>query len=155
MLYTALKTVHVLSILVWVGGMVFAHFFLRPAVAELEPPLRLRLMHGVLRRFFAVVTVLSLLALFSGSWMMGTTAKLAAQSGTPFVMPLDWQVMSVVGTVMVLVFGHIRFALFRRFQRAVGATDWPTAGATLQKLRAWVTVNMVLGLFLVVFTLVV
>lgn len=155
MLYTALKTVHVLSILVWVGGMVFAHFFLRPAVAELEPPLRLRLMHGVLRRFFAVVTVLALLALFSGSWMMGTTAKLAAQGGTPFAMPLDWQVMSVVGTVMVLVFGHIRFALFRRFQRAVGATDWPAAGAALQKLRAWVTVNMVLGLFLVVFTLVV
>ena len=85
MLYTALKTVHVLSILVWVGGMVFAHFFLRPAVADLEPPLRLRLMHGVLRRFFAVVTVLSLLALFSGSWMMGTTAKLAAQIGRAHV----------------------------------------------------------------------
>ena len=31
MLYNALKLVHVLSIIVWVGGMVFAHFFLRPA----------------------------------------------------------------------------------------------------------------------------
>jgi putative copper export protein len=27
MLYNALKLVHVLSITVWVGGMVFAHFF--------------------------------------------------------------------------------------------------------------------------------
>jgi hypothetical protein len=42
MLYATLKTIHLLSIIVWIGGMVFAHFFLRPAVAQLEPPLRLR-----------------------------------------------------------------------------------------------------------------
>jgi uncharacterized membrane protein len=36
MLYATLKTVHVLSIIVWIGGMVFSHFFLRPAVAQLE-----------------------------------------------------------------------------------------------------------------------
>ena len=52
-----LKAVHVLAVLVWVGGMVFAHFFLRPALVLLEPPQRLRLMHEVLRRFFAIVLV--------------------------------------------------------------------------------------------------
>ena len=40
MLYRALKTLHVLAIVVWIGGMVFAHFFLRPAAARLEPPVR-------------------------------------------------------------------------------------------------------------------
>ena len=30
MIYATLKTLHVLSIIVWIGGMVFAHFFLRP-----------------------------------------------------------------------------------------------------------------------------
>ena len=43
MLYATLKLVHVLSLIVWIGGMVFAHFFLRPAVQALEPPQRLRL----------------------------------------------------------------------------------------------------------------
>ena len=47
MIYAALKTVHVLAIIVWIGGMVFAHFFLRPAVAQLEAPVRLRLMHDL------------------------------------------------------------------------------------------------------------
>lgn len=155
MLYAALKTVHVLSILVWVGGMVFAHFFLRPAVADLEPPLRLRLMHHVLQRFFSIVTLLSLLALFSGSAMMGLASKEVAATGGSFIMPLDWQVMSIVGTLMVLIFGHIRFALYRRFQRAVAATDWSAAGLALQTLRLWVSVNMALGLFLVAFTLLV
>jgi uncharacterized membrane protein len=42
-----LKTVHVQSVKVWIGGMVFAHFCLRPAVGHLDPPVRLRLMHDV------------------------------------------------------------------------------------------------------------
>lgn len=47
----------------WVGGMLFARFFLRPALAVLDPPQRLRLMHEVLRRFFAAVTVAALAVL--------------------------------------------------------------------------------------------
>lgn len=155
MLYSLIKTVHVLSILVWVGGMVFAHFFLRPVAAGLEPPMRLRLMQGVLQRFFSVVTVLALLALFSGGWMMGRAAKDAAQSGGAFAMPLDWTVMAALGTLMVLIFGHIRFALYKRLQRAVVASDWPAGGAVMQRLRLWVGVNMTIGLFIVVFTLLV
>ena len=54
MLYNALKLTHVLSIIVWIGGMVFAHFFLRPAVQMLEPPQRVALMHGVLQRFLGI-----------------------------------------------------------------------------------------------------
>ncbi len=34
MIYATLKTLHVLSIIVWIGGMMFAHFFLRPAVCQ-------------------------------------------------------------------------------------------------------------------------
>jgi uncharacterized membrane protein len=66
MIYAALKTVHMLSIIVWIGGMVFAHFFLRPAGAQLEPVVRVRLMRDVLGRFFKAVLVASLLTLASG-----------------------------------------------------------------------------------------
>ena len=52
MIDATLKTLHLLSIIVWIGGMVFAHVFLRPAVAQLDVPVRLRLMHDVLGRFF-------------------------------------------------------------------------------------------------------
>jgi uncharacterized membrane protein len=84
MIYATLKTVHVLSIIVWVGGMVFAHFFLRPAVAQLEAPVRLRLMHDVLGRFFQAVLVAALLTLASGVWMLGRVAKQVVQSGGEF-----------------------------------------------------------------------
>jgi uncharacterized membrane protein len=39
MLYALLKTVHVSTIIRWLGGMIFAHFFLRPALATLAPRL--------------------------------------------------------------------------------------------------------------------
>ena len=81
MIDATLKTLHVLSIIVWIGGMVFAHFFLRPAVAQLEPPVRLRLMHDVLGRFFRAVLAASLLTLASGVWMLGRVARQVVQSG--------------------------------------------------------------------------
>jgi uncharacterized membrane protein len=153
MLYAFLKTLHVLSIIVWVGGMVFAHFFLRPATASLEPPARVRLMHDVLGRFFQAVLVASLLTLVSGVWMLGRVAKQVVQSGGSFQMPLSWTVMAALGILMVAIFMHIRFALYRRLKRAVAASDWPAGGAALADIRTWVSVNLVLGLVVVVVTL--
>ena len=153
MLYATLKTLHVLSLIVWVGGMVFAHFFLRPAVATLEPPLRLRLMHDVLGRFFKAVLVASLLTLVSGVWMLGRVAKQVVQSGGNFQMPLSWTLMTVIGIVMVAVFMHIRFALYPRLGRAVAASDATAGGAAMAQIRRWVLINLGLGVLTVVVTL--
>ena len=49
-----LKTLHVLAVVLWVGGMVFAHFYLRPSLTEFDPPTRLALMCSVLKRFFGL-----------------------------------------------------------------------------------------------------
>lgn len=153
MIYTTLKTLHVLSIIVWIGGMVFAHFFLRPAVAQLEPPVRLRLMRDVLGRFFQAVLVASLLALVSGVWMLGRAAKQVVQAGGSFEMPLAWTVMAVLGVAMVAIFMHIRFALFKRLERAVVASDWATGAAALAQIRKWVATNLGLGILVLIVTL--
>ena len=153
MLYNALKLLHVLSLIVWIGGMFFAHFFLRPAVQALEPPQRLRLMHDVLQRFLSAVTVAVVAVLGSGLWMIGRVAKQTVQSGGAFAMPLDWTLMATLGLVMVAIFGHIRFALFKRLQRAVAASDWPAGGLAMASIRRWVGVNLVLGVVTVVITL--
>jgi len=153
MLYTVLKTLHVLSIIVWIGGMVFTHFFLRPAVAQLEPPVRLRLMHDLLGRFFGAVLVASLLALASGVWMLGRVARQVVQSGGSFEMPLAWILMSVLGVLMVAIFLHIRFVLYRRLALAVAATDWPAGGAAMAQIRRWVSINLALGVVVLLVTL--
>ncbi|WP_428415371.1 CopD family protein [Methylibium sp.] len=153
MIYATLKTIHVLSIIVWIGGMVFAHVFLRPAVAQLDPPVRLRLMHDVLGRFFKAVLVASLLTLVSGVWMLGRVAKQVVQSGGSFEMPLAWTVMAVLGLAMVVIFMHIRFVLFRRLGGAVAASEWAAGGAILAQIRTWVASNLGLGVLVLVVTL--
>ena len=153
MIYATLKTVHVLSIIVWIGGMVFAHFFLRPALAQIEPPVRLRLMHDVLGRFFRAVFIAALLTLASGVWMLGRVAKQVVQSGGSFDMPLSWTIMATLGVVMVAIFMHIRFALYKRLSRAVAASEWAAGGAAMAQIRTWVSINLGLGVLILLVTL--
>jgi len=151
MLYLLLKAVHVLAVMLWVGGMAFAHFFLRPSLATLAPPQRLALMRDVLRRFFGAVLVATGLVVASGLWMIGRVARQVVQAGGSFDWPLDWLVMAAVGLLMVAIFGHIRFRSYPRLSRAVDASDWPAAGAVLAQIRRWVGVNLALGVALIGF----
>ena len=148
-LISLLKAVHVLAVVVWIGGMAFAHFFLRPSLVLLEPAQRVRLMHEVLRRFFSAVLVASGLLLASGLWIIGAEARRAAASGGAFIWPLDWALMTAVGLLMIALFGHIRFVLFKRLDRAVRVGEVPAAAAALAQIRRWVAVNLSLGLALI------
>ena len=149
MIYTSLKLVHVLATIVWIGGMVFAHFFLRPAVMSLEVPERVRLMHEVLRRFFNAVSVAVLLTLATGLWMIGRVAKQSVQSGAGFSMPISWTLMAGLGILMMLIFAHIRFALFKRLSLAAQSMDWVAGAVALASIRTWVAVNLALGVLIV------
>lgn len=150
MLFIGFKLLHLLAVIIWVGGMFFAHFFLRPAAQGLQPSDRVTLMHGVLQRFFAWVLVLAVVVLVSGIGMIGSIHTMAAQAGGQFNMPINWMVMSILGVVMMAVFGHIRFALFKRLDTAVTAKDWPAGGKALESIRKWVSLNLALGLVIVV-----
>lgn len=154
MIDSLLKLVHVLAVVLWVGGMLFAHFCLRPSLGVLPgPEQRLRLVHAVLGRFFQAVLVAAPLVLLSGLWMIGRVAKAAVQSGGAFQMPLHWTLMATLGIVMIAIFGHIRFALYKRLSRAIAAGDWAAGAAAQAKVRAWVFVNLLIGVAVIALTL--
>ena len=141
----ALIFLHLLAAISWLGGMFFAYFCLRPAAMVLPPPQRVPLMATALGRFFQVVAASIGLILVSGGWMLWHVAVTTRQTGAAFNMPLEWLVMSVLGVVMVLIFGHIRFALYKRLRRAVAAQDWPAGGGALTAIRGWVAINLTVG----------
>ena len=145
MLYATLKTLHLLSVIVWVGGMVFVQFFLRPALGALEAPQRLRLMRMVLGRFFNAVALAAALSLITGFWMMRRVAGHTAQTGVTTHLPLEWLVMAGLGALMVLIFVYIRVVPYPRLVAAVAAQDWPAGAAALATIRRWVMVNLFLG----------
>lgn len=137
-MYITLKFLHLVAAIVWLGGMAFMLLALRPSLGTLPTPaLRLPLLAAVLRRFFTLVWAAIAVLLLSGGYMLGHTGAQAA--------PLGWHLMTGIGTLMFLVFGHIYFALYRPIQRAVAAADWPTAGRRATLLSKLVMVNFVLG----------
>lgn len=141
-LETWLRTLHLLGVIVWVGGMVFAHYMLRPALEVLPAPDRPRLMRAVLQRFFAAVAVAALAVLVSGWWLLARVAHAVGSLGT---LPIAWWFMAVVGTAMVLIFGVIRLVWYPRFVAALGRGPGPEVGAALGRIRTWVGVNLALG----------
>ncbi len=138
--------IHLVAAIFWMGGMAFMLLALRPAaIAVLEPQARVRLMAAVWQRFFAVV-VLAIVALLSTGTMMYTTAFRAARESTGVgSVPLGWNLMLGLGVLMVLIFGHIYFAGFRRFQRAVAANEWAAVAQAATQIQTLVQTNFVLG----------
>ncbi|MGH7061070.1 MAG: CopD family protein, partial [Stellaceae bacterium] len=132
--------VHILSAIVWVGGMFFAHQVLRPAVAALEAGPRLVLWSRVLGRFFLWVIAAIVLLLASGfAMVLGLYGGFAG-------LALYINLMMALGIVMTLLFLHLYFAPWRRFRAAVARRDWVEGGRQLGQIRMLVTINLVLGL---------
>jgi uncharacterized membrane protein len=133
-----LVLIHLAAVIVWIGGMFFAHFCLRPvAAAQLPPPQRLPLLAAVLGRFFTLVGWALLLLWGSG---------LARISQAGAALPGNWFVMAGIAAVMTAIFGVIALRFHGRMVAAVAAQDWPAAGTAMNSIRRLVLVNLALGL---------
>jgi uncharacterized membrane protein len=131
---------HFVAVVVWIGGMVFAHFCLRPAaLATLQPPQRLPLMAAALGRFFALVGGSLVLLWGSGLAMF---AAMTSSGGKP---PMSWNLMAAIAAVMTLVFLWIALKLHPKLRASVAASEWPGAAAALDAIRRLVVLNLALG----------
>src|SRR5438445_632648 len=135
---------HILAAVIWVGGMFFAYMVLRPSAGALETAVRLSLWHRVFAKFFPWVWA-SILALVASGYGM-VFLFLGGFRGVGMHVHL----MQGTGIVMILIFLHLFFAPWRRFQRAIAAGDLPAAGKSLETIRLLVATNLVLGLITVV-----
>ena len=138
-----MKLIHLLAIVVWVGGMFFAYVVLRPSAAEiLQPPERLRLWDKVFSQFFNWVWLAVFLVLVSGFYMIylfGGFANLA----------LYINLMLVMGLVMTMIYVYVFFKCYVPFNRLVAKQEWPAAGVMLATIRKLVALNLTIGLLTV------
>ena len=131
---------HVLAVVVWVGGMFFAYMALRPAAVQtLEPPQRLPLWVATFTRFFPWVWL-------SVAALLASVLYLIAAYGGFAAVAKYIHIMLAIGVLMMLIFGHVYFAGFKRLKRGVAAQDWKAAGAALATLRTLIGINLSLGL---------
>lgn len=137
-MHQALIFLHLAGVIVWVGGMFFAHVCLRPvAAAQLPPPQRLALMASVLGRFFGAVALAVAAILASGLGLM----LLHGFAGAP----VHWHAMMGIGLGMTGIFAVIYGRHFPLLRAGVAAQDWPAAGAAMNRIRPLVATNLLLG----------
>ncbi len=135
---------HVLSVVVWVGGMFFAYVCLRPAAATvLEPPQRLTLWAQTFARFFPFVWLAIIFILFSGYLMLFTLWGGFAKA------PVYVHIMNGLGIVMMLIFMHVFFAAYKRLREAVAIQDWPAGAKKLAQIRLLIGINLSIGIIVI------
>lgn len=129
---------HLAGVIVWIGGMFFAHFCLRPVAAlQLPPPQRLPLMTAVLGRFFAAVAV-SVVAILGSGFAMASISGYAG--GT-----VGRHLMMGIGSAMALIFAVIYLRLYPQLRSRIEAGEWQAGGAVLDRIRRLVLLNLGLG----------
>ena len=134
-----LIAVHVLAAVFWGGGMAFAYFVLRPAAGALDPPVRLPLWRRVFGRFLPWVGIAIVVLLATGYGM------LFMMFGTMRATPVYVHIMQGTGILMMLLYLHLMFAPWRRFQAALDSGALPNAARSLNQIRVIVAINLVLG----------
>jgi uncharacterized membrane protein len=145
-MYDYAKLLHLIAGIVWMGGMTFMLFALRPAaVASIEAQPRAVLMGQVWQRFYVWVLVAVVVLFGTGTHLYSSTfraARLATGNGS---VPLGWNVMLVLGVTMMLVFGHIFFAGFKKYRRAIAAAEWALAAKAGGLIHKMTLLNFTLG----------
>jgi len=140
MIWATLIGLHTLAAILWVGGMFFVLFALRPAVGVLEPAQRVALFAAALPRFFAWVWLSIAVLLGTGYWVVfGLYGGFA-------MTPVHVHVMQLTGLIMVAFFAVLWFSPFAALRKAAAAGDIPTAARALGRIRMIVAVNLTLGL---------
>lgn len=130
---------HLIGAVIWIGGMFFAYFALRPAAVSLEPAQRFALWVATLERFFRWVWISIALILGSGFYMLAAIAEVTR-------VPLNIHAMLYVGVLMTLIFAYVFLLPFAALKQAVAGRDWEAGAAALATIRKAVAVNLALGL---------
>lgn len=132
---------HLISAILWVGGMMFAHMMLRPAAVQvLEPPLRLKLWVQVFKNFFVWVWIAVITLLISGYWMVFSIFNGFDSAG------MHIHIMHILGIVMILIFIYVFLQPYRKLRHAVIVENFQEGGAELAKIRRLVGINILIGL---------
>ncbi|PTN12963.1 hypothetical protein [Nitrosomonas aestuarii] len=134
-----LKILHLLGVVIWVGGMFFAYMVLRPVVYQLLPsPQMLKFWQAIFASFFHWVWLSITVILASGLHMI-------SQMGGFGRLPFNVYLMFAIGSMMMLIFIYVFFTAYRKLKRYVAAEEWELAGISLIQIRVLIGLNLILG----------
>lgn len=152
-----LDWLHLLATTVWIGGMAFNIWVLRPSLPVIEPAERVKLVGAALRRFIYVAW-LSIAALILTGIFLGRGAPEALLRSNYGIALIIKHTIVVVMTVIVALVSFVFFPKLKIFLNEIDAnahdaTKLPPELATLLgKIVALVKLNLTLGVIVLLVT---
>ncbi|NKB77417.1 MAG: hypothetical protein GKR96_10355 [Gammaproteobacteria bacterium] len=134
---------HVLAVVIWVGGMFFAYCLLRPVLGAVDGPQRLTIWAGTFKKFFPWVWVCIIVLFLTGFYMINQMGGFSAIGN-------HINLMGGLGMLMALIFKFVYVAPFRHLCRGVDEQKWEVAAYALGTIRKLVLVNLSLGILTIV-----
>jgi len=131
---------HVLAVVIWVGGMFFAHMILRPTMMKLPSELRISFGGQIFARFFYWVWGAIFIILTTGYGVI-----LGIFGGFTRV-PLHIHLMMGTGNLMVLFFCYLWFFPYRALRAALIIGNHATVNLHQTQIRQIITINLLLGI---------
>jgi uncharacterized membrane protein len=137
-------TLHVLAVIVWVGGLFLGFMALRPTLNGMDTLQAARIWAGVLGRFLPWVWGAIAAILASGVYMVFNSYDGFAH------VPWFVQFMMGVGLMMMAAMGHLTFAPFKRLKGALARDDAAVAAKAMRQIRIITGVALALGVAVVI-----
>lgn len=142
-----LASFHVLAAVIWVGGIFFMQIIMRRVTADMEPPVRQNTMVKVFTYFFQWVWISVAVILITGFGIIyGVYGGFGNLSFATFK---HIHIMLLIGLIMTAVFFYIYFGPFKGLLKARENGDPKRAAHQIQYIRMFGTVNLILGISLI------
>ena len=136
-----ITAIHLLCVVLWIGGTAFILITLRPAAAALEAPARLALHGAVFRRFFRLVWQIMPMAIIAGLLL-----RILSYSHQPVPWPVS--LMQGLGVLMGAIFVGMALVPARRFQAKLA--DGTATAEDMIPIRRLLLLNLVLGTIILI-----
>jgi uncharacterized membrane protein len=127
--------IHLLCVVLWVGGMAFLLLTLRPSLSAIDPAARLVLQGAMYRRFFRTIWQVMPMAIVSGLLLL---ILLYSHQKLPW----EVMVMQTGGVVMAALFVGMVLVPNKRFQAKLAAGTATAEDAAPVRRMIWVSLGI-------------
>jgi uncharacterized membrane protein len=127
--------IHLLCVVLWVGGMAFLLLTLRPGLNTLDPAARLMLQGVVFRRFFRTIWQVMPMAIISGLLLLILSYSHQA-------LPWEVMVMQTGGVLMAAIFVGMVLVPNKRFQEKLAAGTATHADVVPIRRLIWLSLGI-------------
>ncbi|NPA52441.1 MAG: hypothetical protein GXO22_06070 [Aquificae bacterium] len=128
------NVLHVLGVLIWIGGMFYTLFVFRPSLQILKPEERLNLVLQAMGRFFRYVWIAILLLFLTGAYRVHL-----------HIHSYLFEIKLIIYFLMVAVFSYIYFFLYKKLPK-IPNLEKPNL---INKIIVLIKLNFGLGLLVI------